>query len=86
MVEVTQGDRDAAAVYLRDHGPTGLANPGWLATLLNGDRDRLPLVQAFARHRQSAEQRLIDIAQACLDQGYPLAVALEMMRNDPRKG
>ena len=45
MVEVTQEDRERAAELLGGATPDGL---------LDGSRDHLSLVQAFARHRTTA--------------------------------
>lgn len=48
MVEVTPEDRKAAAAVLGGAAPDGL---------LEGRKDDLSIVQAFARHRIAAEQR-----------------------------
>ncbi|CAB4140067.1 hypothetical protein UFOVP407_18 [uncultured Caudovirales phage] len=53
-VTVTQEAREAAAEYLREYGPYGLRHPAWIASLLDGERDDLDLLQAFARLEQSA--------------------------------
>lgn len=52
-VEVTQGDRDAAASTY-----TGMTRHN----VLSGGRDEYPLVQAFARHRLAARREAIEEA------------------------
>ena len=57
LLAVTQEDRDAAAEYVRLVGWA----PGCIDAIRSGDRDAMPSVQAFARHRtrpSSTEARL----------------------------
>lgn len=62
MHGVVQADRDAAA---STYNPS--FHPGIRRETELGDRDHMPLVQAFARHRQQATAELLDIAAAAED-------------------
>lgn len=52
-VTVTQADRDAAALYAWAEGAVGTHQLRY--DIRNGKRDNHPLVEAFARHRLSAQ-------------------------------
>ena len=70
MVEVTQEDRDAAA-KLAEHG----------ISIRLGALDSHPFAQAFAAHRTATLQRVIDLANACVDQGIPLTAMVPMLED-----
>lgn len=56
VVEVTQADRDVAADFYCDWFATGESSSE-VKRIRKGDRDGLPHVKAFARHRTEAEAR-----------------------------
>ena len=64
-IEITQDDREAAASFYGKY----LARPGEVpveAAFRSGHVDESPLIQAFARHRQTARERALDeAAEAC---------------------
>ena len=57
---VTQVDREAAALF----------KPYWGETV-RGLRDQLPIVQAFARHREAEQERCARVADAKYNQIHP---------------
>ena len=71
MVEVTQEDRDAAAAYM-GHDRYAYSS---------GSLDSGATVQAFAAHRTATLQQVIDLANACVDQGIPLTAMIPMLED-----
>ena len=76
MVEVTQEDREAAARWAKSNSRHAQA-----ANMKRGSCDKSPLVQAFAAHRTATLQRVIDLANACVDQGLPLTAFVPMLED-----
>ena len=69
MSEITQADRDAAADFYCDWFATGDNNEN-VKDIRSGARDALPHVQAFARHREQAEQETVAKIVAWLRDGF----------------
>ena len=57
MTEITQADRDAA-LHLAMRAGNGL-HPKDVKEVLEGRHDKNAIVQAFARHREQAEQETV---------------------------
>ena len=83
MVEVTQEVRDAAAEVL-DAVSNLLEHDGigQVADLIrDGEYDEHECLQIIAAHRTATLQRVIDLANACVEQGLPLTAMVPMLED-----
>jgi len=74
MVEVTDADREAylALNMLPEFDAADVRAGRW---------DNVTGIQAFAAHRTATLQRVIDLANACVDQGIPLTAMVPMLED-----